>query len=252
VTQADQHELPLGTVTFLFTDVEASTQLVRMLGDAWTEVLEQHRLILRKVFAEHGGAEVDTSGDSFFIAFSRASDAIRAALDAQQRLSHEEWPSGASIRIRMGLHTGEVARTSQGYAGLSVHEAARIANAAHGGQVLVSQIARDLIGARRPEGASLTDLGQFQLKDFPEPQHLYQLLHDSLPDAFPPLRAAPVEVRKKRGFLPRVGLVTMAAVVAMLGGAMLIERDAPKERQPQPLTGQGLGATRRVSDESFR
>src|SRR5205085_4285453 len=132
--------LPSGTVTFLFTDVEGSTRLVQELGDAYVDALAEHRRVLRDAFARHGGIEVDTQGDAFFIAFARASDALAAAEEAQSGLD-------GPIRVRMGLHTGEPVVTDEGYVGIDVHRAARIAAVGHGGQVLVSQSTRDLLAA---------------------------------------------------------------------------------------------------------
>jgi class 3 adenylate cyclase len=132
-------ELPSGTVTFLFTDIEGSTRLLRELGGTYAEALAEHRRALRDAFTSHGGVEVDTQGDAFFVAFARASDALAAAAEAQRALE------GGRIRVRMGLHTGEPFVTDEGYVGIDVHLAARIAAVGHGGQALVSQSTRDLV-----------------------------------------------------------------------------------------------------------
>src|SRR5438552_12385199 len=132
--------LPTGVVTFLFTDVEGSTKLLRELGDGYADALHEHRRLLREAFTAHEGLEVDTQGDAFFVAFSRASDAVAAAADAQLALAD------GPIRVRMGLHTGEPLRADEGYVGFDVHRAARIAAAGHGGQVLLSQATADLAG----------------------------------------------------------------------------------------------------------
>ena len=166
-------ELPRGTVTLLFTDIEGSTRLLDELRGAYPDALEGHRRALREVFARHGGVEVDTQGDAFFVAFARASDAVAAAEDGQRALA--EGP----VRVRMGLHTGEPAVTADGYVGQDVHRAARIANAAHGGQILLSQSTRDLAGRD-----DVQDLGQHRLKDFPVSTRIYQLGNGE----FPPLR----------------------------------------------------------------
>ena len=134
-------ELPSGTVTFLFTDIEGSTKLLHELGDAYAEALAEHRRGLRAAFEAHGGVEVDTQGDAFFVAFARARDALAAAREGQQALAD------GPIRVRMGLHTGEPIVTEEGYVGIDVHRAARIAAVGHGGQVLVSQSTRELAGA---------------------------------------------------------------------------------------------------------
>jgi predicted ATPase/class 3 adenylate cyclase len=174
-------ELPTGTVTFLFTDIEGSTNLLHELGDAYAAALDKHRVILRMAFADHGGTEVDTQGDAFFVAFTRASDAVAAAANAQRELA------GGPIRVRMGIHTGEPLRTGEGYVGIDVHRAARIAAVAHGGQVLVSQSARDLVEADLPADLALDDLGEHRLKDLSAPQQIFQLVGKRLEREFPPL-----------------------------------------------------------------
>src|SRR5262249_6278653 len=135
--------LPRGTVTFLFTDIEGSTRLLREFGDEYASVLTRHRRLLREEFARHGGVEVDTQGDALFVVFARASDALAAAAAARGALA------GGAIRVRMGLHTGEPTVTEEGYVGIDVHRAARIADAGHGGQILLSQATRDLVGPDR-------------------------------------------------------------------------------------------------------
>jgi predicted ATPase len=167
-------ELPTGTVTFLFTDIEGSTRLLRELGDGYAEALAEHRRLLREVFAAHGGVEVDTQGDAFFVAFARAGEALAAAREGQAALG------AGPIRVRMGLHTGEPLVTDEGYVGLDVHRAARIAAVGHGGQVLLSQSTRELSG---PDG--LVDLGEHRLKDLTAPERLYQLGEEE----FPPLKS---------------------------------------------------------------
>ena len=174
-------DLPSGTVTFLFTDIEGSTKLLQELGDAYAEALAGHRQVLRKAFADHGGAEVDTQGDAFLVAFARATDAVAAAVDAQRALAR------GSIRVRMGVHTGEPIRTDEGYAGMDVHRGARIAAAGHGGQVLVSQTARDLVEQDLPNELALRDLGAHRLKDLTRAQQIFQLVADGLNHEFPPL-----------------------------------------------------------------
>ncbi|MDQ2912005.1 MAG: hypothetical protein M3T56_01990 [Chloroflexota bacterium] len=156
--------LPTGTVTFLFTDIEGSTRLLHELGDAYAEELARHRRVLRDAFERHGGVEVDTQGDAFFVAFTRASDALAAAREGQEALA-----SGA-VRVRMGVHTGEPIVTDEGYVGLAVHRAARIAAIGHGGQVLVSRSTRDLAAID-----ALRDLGEHRLKDLTAPERIYQL-----------------------------------------------------------------------------
>ena len=168
-----RRDLPSGTVTFLFTDVEGSTKLLNELGDAYADVLGEHRRVLRDALARHGGVEVDTQGDAFFVAFGRANDALAAAGDAQKALS------SGRLGVRMGLHTGEPLLTEEGYVGIDVHRAARIAAAGHGGQILISQSTRDLVGGDR-----LRDLGKHRLKDLTAPERMYQLGDAT----FPPLK----------------------------------------------------------------
>ncbi len=183
--------LPAGTVTFLFTDIEGSTKLLQELGgDDYEEVLGAHNELLRGAFVAHGGHEVSTAGDSFFVAFERASDALAAALDGQLAIAAHDW-GGAPVRVRMGLHTGEAQVAGDDYVGLAVHQAARIASAGHGGQVLVSQATTDLAGAQ-PEGAALVDLGDHRLKDLAQPTRLYKLSHGRLPTDLPPPRSLSV------------------------------------------------------------
>jgi predicted ATPase/class 3 adenylate cyclase len=168
-------ELPTGTVTLVFTDVEGSTRLLQQLGaDAYADTLAQHRRALREAFIRHDGVEVDTQGDSFFIAFSTAPAAIAAAAEAQQVLA------AGPIRVRMGIHTGTPYVTDEGYIGPDVHRAARIAAAGHGGQILVSSSTASLV-----EGDSLRDLGEHRLKDLAAPERIHQLGGE----AFPPLRS---------------------------------------------------------------
>ena len=179
--------LPSGTVTLLFTDIAGSTQLLRRLGDAYADVLAEHQRLLREVFAAHGGREVDTQGDAFFVAFPRAVDAVQAAVEAQRALVEHPWPEGTVVRVRMGLHTGEPTSIAERYIGVDVHRAARVGAAAHGGQVLLSATTRELVAHDLPAGVALRDLGAHRLKDLAHPEHLYQLVIAGLPAEFPPL-----------------------------------------------------------------
>ena len=181
--------LPSGTVTFLFTDIEGSTALLQRLGDRrYAEVLEEHRRLLRATFKERNGHEVDTQGDAFLVAFSRARDAVAAAVAAQRALTNHSLPDGASLRVRMGLHTGEPLSETEGYVGLDVHRAARICAAGHGGQILLSGTTRELVQSDLPEGTALRDLGPHHLKDLAQPQHLFQVVAPGLASDFPPLK----------------------------------------------------------------
>ncbi len=185
--RSSRRDLPTGTITLLFTDIEGSTHLLRQLGDRYAEVLAECRHLLRCAFHEYHGHEVDTQGDAFFVAFTRATDAVAAAVDAQRTLARYAWPEGVAVRVRMGLHIGEPELTSVGYTGLDVHHAARIMAAGHGGQVLLSQTTRDLVEHDLPEGVSLRDLGAHHLKDLQHPSQLFQLVIVGLPADFPPL-----------------------------------------------------------------
>jgi predicted ATPase/class 3 adenylate cyclase len=181
-------ELPTGTVTFLFTDIEGSTRLLQQAGERYAELLEACRSLLRTAFVAYQGHEVDTQGDAFFVAFARATDAVAAAVAGQRALFTHTWPEGVTVGVRMGLHTGEPQRSAEGYVGLDVHHAARIMSAGHGGQVLLSQSTRDLVGQTLPEGVSLVDLGVHRLKDLQQPGQLFQLAMAGLPADFPPLK----------------------------------------------------------------
>jgi len=181
--------LPAGTVTFLFTDIEGSTELITRLGSAYEPLLEAHRAILRAAFEAAGGIEVQTEGDAFFVAFASASAAAAASVAAQRALTAHPWPEGSQIRVRMGLHTGEATPTPGGdYTSLEVHRAARIAAAGHGGQVLVSETTRSLIGGTLPPDVTIHDLGEHRLKDL-RPERLAQLVAAGIPADFPPIRS---------------------------------------------------------------
>jgi predicted ATPase/class 3 adenylate cyclase len=179
-----------GTVTFLFTDIEGSTRLLREAGPAYPALLEDHRELLRTTFFAHGGREVDTQGDSFFVAFPNAGQAVAAATEAQLGFAAHRWPPGLDVRVRMGLHSGEVTAVGRSYVGLAVHRAARVAALAHGGQVLLSEATASLVRDDLPERTSLRSLGDHRLKDFPRPAPLFQLDVAGLPTDFPPLRTA--------------------------------------------------------------
>ena len=181
--------LPTGTVTLLFSDIEGSTHMLRAIGvERYESALQQHRLLLREAFARHAGHEVSTDGDSFFVAFGRALDAARAALDMQSALAGHAWADGERIRVRIGMHTCEATVTGSNYVGMGVHRAARISATGHGEQVVLSQTTRDLI--EDEAGIACRDLGVHPLKDFAQPQRLYQLVDARLPQAFPPLRTS--------------------------------------------------------------
>lgn len=192
-------DLPTGTVTFLFTDIEGSTRLLGQLGDRYPEILEQHQRLLRAAFESNGGVEVSTEGDSFFIVFPAASGAVRAAIDLQRSLAAHPWPEDGRVRVRVGMHTGEGTLGADNYVGVDLHRAARVAAAGHGGQVLLSASTRALVEHAIPEGVALRDLGEHRLKDLAHPEKVSQIVIPGLPADFPPIKT----VDARRGNLPR-------------------------------------------------
>ncbi|MBV9867246.1 MAG: adenylate/guanylate cyclase domain-containing protein [Abitibacteriaceae bacterium] len=179
--------LPTGTVTFLFTDIEGSTQLLHQLSDRYANVLAQHHQLLRAALETYHGQEVDNQGDAFFAVFARAGDAVSAAVAAQRALAAHTWPEEGQVRVRIGLHTGEPTRTDSGYVGMDVHRGARIMAAGHGGQILLSHTTRDLVENNLPPGVALHTLGEHRLKDLQQPTPIFQLEIKDLPNDFPPL-----------------------------------------------------------------
>jgi predicted ATPase/class 3 adenylate cyclase len=181
--------LPTGTVTFVFTDIEGSTRLATELSERFSAVLERHHALLREAITAHGGVEVMTEGDAFFVVFGAPGAAVAAAAQAQRLLASEPWPAGSEVHVRMGMHTGQAVLGGDNYVGLDVHRAARIAAAGHGGQVLLSDTTRALVERTLPEDIELRDLGQHRLKDLPTPEHIYQLVVDGLASDFPTIRS---------------------------------------------------------------
>jgi predicted ATPase/class 3 adenylate cyclase len=177
-------EMPSGTVTLLFSDIEGSTRLLQRTGNGYADLLQEHRRLLRAAFRRHDGFELDNEGDAFFVAFASANDAVAAAAEAQTALAHHDWPDGNEVRVRMGLHSGEPRSVDGRYVGLDVHHAARVMAAGHGGQVVVSESTCALLDGR----FQLRDLGEHRLKDLSRPQRLYQLQINGLPGEFPALK----------------------------------------------------------------
>jgi class 3 adenylate cyclase len=176
-------ERPTGTLTLVFSDMEGSTRLARALGDGWPALLARHRQVLREAVEAEGGTVVDCQGDSMFAVFRSASAGVRAASAAQRRMAAEPWPDGVAVRVRIGVHTGEPARTVDGgYAGVDVSHAARLCAAGHGGQVVLSE------AARLVSGADTIDLGKAALPDIEPAAVVHQLVDDGLERKFPPLR----------------------------------------------------------------
>ena len=183
-------------MTFLFTDIEGSTRLVKALREQYAQVLAEHRRVVRAAIAAQAGHEVDTQGDAFFVAFASAKQAVLCAVEVQRELAAQEWPAGAQVRVRMGIHTGQATPAEGTYTGLAVHRAARICAAARGGQVLVSQATQTIIEDEEEEpGFTLLDVGEHRLKDLDRPVRLFQLaaagLDPQLPHPPPPAAARP-------------------------------------------------------------
>ena len=219
-------ELPTGTVTFVFTDVEGSTRLLRQLRERYGELLAEHRRLIREAFAAYDGHEIDTQGDAFFYAFPRAKDAVAGAVAAQQALEAHSWPTDAQFRVRMGMHTGEPAIADDHYVGLGVHRAARVMAAGHGGQILLSQATAAVIQDDELPDIDLVDLGSHQLKDLEHPERIFQLAAPGLATDFPPLsadRAAEVnELLAGRGAELEEAAVKAVARLAYRRRALLV------------------------------
>ena len=181
--------LPTGTVTFLFTDIEGSTRLLQQLGDRNASVLADYRRLLGAAVEERGGHQADTQGDALFAFFPSAREALAAAIAAQRSILRHLWPDAVSVRVRMGLHTGEALASEIGYVGMDVHRAARICAAGHGGQILLSDTTHALVARELPNGVSLRDLGEHRLKDLAHAHRLFQVLAADLPADFPPLKS---------------------------------------------------------------
>ena len=218
--------LPTGTVTFLFADVEGSTRLARELGEQWLSVLAEVRRLLREAVTKSDGREVDSRGDELFAAFASAEAAALAAADAQRLLGGHNWPT--PVRVRIGLHTGTAALDEDGYVGVDVHRAYRIASAGHGGQIVVSETC----AAALAPAHELRDLGLWSLPDLPEPERIFQLEEPGLGGDFPPLRARP-------GGTPVRVVLAEDSVLLREGIARLLE-DAGFEVVAQSANGEDL------------
>ncbi len=232
--------LPTGTVTLLFSDMEGSTRLLSRLGASYGDVLSSQRSLLRAAFSAHHGTEMGTEGDSFFVVFASATDAVSACAEGQRALAEHPWPQGVAPLIRMGLHTGEPARHEDGYIGMDVHRAARIAASAHGGQVVMSEATRQLV-AGQSAGLRVADLGWHRLKDIAEDEHLYQLLIPGLPSRFPPLKSL-----GNRSSLPRPPTPFVARSAELADVQILLSAaDAADAVRLVTVTGPGgVGKTR--------
>jgi class 3 adenylate cyclase len=224
--------LPDGTVTFVFTDIEGSTRLLQELGDDYADVAREHRRIVRETFRARGGSEVDTQGDAFFFSFTRARDAAAAAIDAQKALAEHTWPGGQDVRVRMGLHTGEPNLGDEGYLGMDVVRASRICSAGHGGQILLSETTRALIGSQLPDGTIVHDLGEQELKDIAT-EHIYELGFDGRPPTLRPLKTEK-KSKPKSDFDTRIENYVMRQLEQSLG------KDGERPKVPTKLV---LGGT---------
>lgn len=185
----DAASLPRGRVTFLFSDIEGSTELLRRLGERYAPLLRDVRAIIRKSVRECEGTEVDSRADEFFAVFRDARRAIDAAVRVQLAMRERKWPKGANVCVRIGIHTGRPSLSDTGYVGIAVHAAARICSAGHGEQIVVSAAARSALGSK--PGIALKDLGSHRLPSLPEKIPLYQVLAEGLRSKFPRLRKAP-------------------------------------------------------------
>ncbi|MGH2453210.1 MAG: tetratricopeptide repeat protein [bacterium] len=225
-----RRDLPTGTVTFLFTDIEGSTELLDQLGDeAYGKVLLEHARLLEGAFTQEEGQVVDTQGDSFFVVFPRAWNAVRATVAAQQAVAGHTWPDGLSLRVRMGIHTGEPVFTGARYVGLDVHRGARIGAAGHGGQVLLSERACALSRDAFPDGVAVRDLGDHRLKGLAQAEHIYQLIIPGFPADFPPLKTLEVPTTNLPELLTSfVGREReVSEVIRMVAGNRLVTLSGP-------------------------
>ncbi len=257
-------------MTFVFTDIEGATRLLRQLRQRYSEVLAEHRRIVRETFEQYGGEEIDTQGDAFFYVFPRARSAAEAAAETQRALSANEWPEGVALCVRIGMHTGESV-SEEGYHGIGVHRAYRIMSAGHGRQVLLSQATALVLSDDELDGLSVRDLGEHPLKDLEGSERIYQLDIEGLPTEFPPLHGddgepagAPVRVVvAEDSTLFREGLVRVLAeagidVVAQAVNAhelrTFVERERPDVaivdvRMPPTQTDEGTRIAKELKAE---
>jgi class 3 adenylate cyclase/CheY-like chemotaxis protein len=188
-------ELPTGTATFVFTDIEGSTQLALRLADRWEEALMEHRKLVRSAVSEYSGTEIDSRGDEFFVAFEQPHAAVDAAALVQRSIADHGWPEGGELRVRMGMHTGRAIYADRDYLGVDVHRAARICFAGHGGQILMSAATHSFL----PESVVCRELGTYHLRGLPEPEQIFQLIASGLKHDFPPLRGVDEDIERPPG-----------------------------------------------------
>jgi class 3 adenylate cyclase len=260
-------ELPHGTVTFAFTDIEGSTALLKELGDGFGDVLASHRRLVRDTFAEHRGVEIDTQGDAFFYAFERARDAVAGAAQVQRAHADHDWPPGGQVRVRIGLHTGEPTVGDEGYLGIDVVRAARLCGVCRGGQVLLSETTRALVGSALPAGVSLFPLGERHLKDIDEPERIFELEIDGverLPDLAPSVENAPSELSEhererkwEEDFERRVADFTERVTKSAIDRRLGRRRERRRSRRPRAWSVDDIGSyadelARRIKGEVAR
>jgi class 3 adenylate cyclase len=251
-------ELPVGTVTFVFTDIEGSTRLLKRLGAGYAGLLSRHRQLVRNALEECNGREMDTQGEGFFLAFGRAKDAVAAAVAIQRAHDDEAWPEGADVRVRIGMHTSEPELSNDRYVGLGVHRAARICAVGHGGQVLASRSTAGLVDEEEHPGIEFRDLGEHQLKDLDRSERIYQLVAPGLAADFSPLRSLTEIGRSAEAALPS-GTVTFL-VTDIVGSTRLVREAGGEtaglvleeyERILRDATEQAGGHVFEVAGDSF-
>jgi class 3 adenylate cyclase len=229
-------QLPIGTVTMLFADIEGSTPLVRELEDRYSAVLDDYRRLLRTAFSNAGGFEVDCRADELFAAFQRAQDGVIAAVSAQRMLAAHAWPDGARVLARIGLHTGEPVVGEGVYLGIDVHRAVRICAAGHGGQILLSQVTHDLVESR----VETRDLGSYSLAGLARPERIYQLVGPQLRDGFPPLRVASTARTRFRRMPSRVRRQEQTLAEAAWQARRMLPGTSSALQQPMAELGAAL------------
>ena len=225
--------LPSGTVTFVFSDIVGSTGLLKQLGDAeYATLLAVHRRLVRDIFAAHDGQEIDTQGDAFFYSFVRARQALAAAVEVTRAHAKASWPGGVEVRVRLGLHTGEPAVGDEGYTGIDVVRASRIAAVGGGGQVLLSDSTRSIVAGSLPDGVELRGIGERQLKDIDRPETLWELVIDGVSEPAPASEeeASPPVRPGRREFAERIESRVLAQLNESLGRGWPLGPPKPRRR----------------------
>ena len=246
--------LPSGTVTFVFSDIVGSTELLKRLGDTeYATLLAVHRRLVRDIFAAHDGQEIDTQGDAFFYSFTRARQAVAAAVEVTRAHVKASWPGGVEVRVRLGLHTGEPAVGDEGYTGLDVVRASRIASVGGGGEVLMSETTRAIVAGDLADGVELRPLGERKLKDIDRPEALWELVIDGVPALAPaaPMNAGaaadgePPESRKesaRRQFAERIESRVLAQIEGVLGKGFPLGPPTPPKPPERGSRGRSPGS----------